>query len=78
MSSHNVPSVTLRTGALAPRICEQVEQQGLKIATSEVMLLQRAADAITYLSVHSFLTEGQRNAANKKLAKQLARAVTRE
>lgn len=62
-------------GALAPRLSEQLNKQGLTATFVLLDSIQRDADAISRLSVRGVLTESSARAAHRKLVKRLVGMV---
>ena len=62
----------LSFGAMSPPIEQQLQEQGLTLGISAPKY-ERAADAIVFLRIHSYLTESAVNSARKKLIKEIAK-----
>ncbi len=70
--SDYVPMLSLRFGALAPKIREQLKEQKFPVTASVAKAYQDVADAITILAVHGYIPERVRDKARQKLVKTIA------
>lgn len=68
---------SLELGPSAPAIRVQLRQQGLSASADDCTLWQRVREATTLLSVHGYLSHGQRNTLLTKLSADVAKG-TRE
>lgn len=64
----------LSFGAISPPIEQQLQEQGLTLGVSAPKF-ERAADAIVFLRIHSYLTQSAVDSARKKLVKEIAKEV---
>jgi len=60
-------------GAISPRLVDQL--QGRKIPDSEIVKIQRVADAVTLLRIQGIITESATHSARKKITKRIAKAI---
>lgn len=67
--------VALHFGALVPSIREQLKANGQRLRPDVARSFQRGADAIIYLSVHGYLTDGEKRRARLRLVNAIARHV---
>ena len=65
----------LRFGAMSPPISEQLEAQNIKFDPEACVLWERASDAITFLAVHGYLTDRERQKANNRLFNRINKAL---
>lgn len=70
--------ITIRFGATAPSITEQVRDQGFMIERQEGARLNACKDAVTQLYLCSALTDGEKNKVTGRLFKQIMLAVKPE
>lgn len=68
-------TLELYFGALVPSINEQLVEQGITNLGTDVIDFQRAADAITYLVVHSYITDSEKQKSHRRLFKKIVAAV---
>lgn len=54
-------------GAMCPSIEKQLKEQGLSTEPKDREIVQSCADAIVLLSVHSILSDGERDKARKRM-----------
>lgn len=64
----------LSFGAMSPPIEQQLQEQGLTLGMSAPKF-ERAADAIIFLFIHTYLTPSAADSARKKLMKEIAKEV---
>lgn len=69
--------IDLRFGAMAPRISEQLNDQGFTAAAVTMAEWQRSAEAASLLSVYRLLTNAERQAVYGRLAKEIRRIAYR-
>ncbi len=67
----------LSLGALAPLICEQLREQGLRMDLEPLarQCLQQDADELSRLRVRGILTESESDRARRRLMKEIAKHV---
>jgi hypothetical protein len=70
-------SLHLMTGAMADPIAEQVAKQGLCINGGDggAVKFQRAADAITYLSINGYIAQKAAHTARQRLLRNVMDAI---
>lgn len=68
-------SMSLSFGALAPRISEQLEAQGLEFKTTEVVQLQRDLDAVTRLRVRGLLPDSLCEMVHRRIFRKVWEVV---
>lgn len=61
---------SLRLGAM----CDPIHKQ-LDMTEEQCKIEQRAADSVVYLTVHGFLTDGERDKANRRIVKSLEKKM---
>lgn len=66
--------LSLRFGAVAPSIGEQIEAHGLPLP-SGLRALESDADAINRLRFHNVLTDGEVRRARERLMKRVTAAI---
>jgi len=71
MSGLQTRKVGIKFGALAAPIAEQLEQQGSRLRSPDVTLVQDWADAIARLSIAGILTEAETHRARGRIMKRL-------
>jgi hypothetical protein len=66
---------SIRFGELAPRIDEQLQDQGLRLDMDpyDRAILQRNCDSITQLVAHKLLTDREADAARKRIMQIIRR-----
>ena len=66
--------ISIRLGALAPKISEQLDSIGISNYDKEYLdVFQKDADAISRLSIRGFISESVGITARKRLMKKLAK-----
>jgi hypothetical protein len=70
-------NMNIEFGALAPRISEQLEQQGLVIDALTVAQLQRFADDTQRLHQGHLITDRERSIIEQRLAKAIGKQARR-
>lgn len=68
---------TLYFGALSGSIREQLANQNIELTAKDERRLQRAADGITFLSVHRLLSESESRKARQRIVNQVSRLAFR-
>lgn len=61
-------------GALADDIEDQLRPQGLTLG-SRASMIHRAAENISFLAIHQFLTDSEKDRSRKRLMKEIKAAV---
>lgn len=70
--------IKLSFGAVTDRLSEQLDKQGFKYKTQDIVELQLSADAIVRLYIHGIVTGAQFDKLNEKIAKKVGQHVARE
>ena len=65
--------VAITFGGMAPRISEQLEGQGCKAKTEDMVAWQRDAEAITRLCVRGLISDAAATSARRKLLQAIVR-----
>lgn len=68
-------SISLQFGAMCDPIKKQLAVQGLEGDAKDVTRWQKCADAITLLSIHSYLSDSEKDRARKRLGMSIGRSV---
>lgn len=69
----NANTLQLRFSALSPKLKQQL--RGFGLLPKVIASLQRKADAITLLHLHSLITDSETHRARRKLFKHARRSV---
>lgn len=64
--------ITIEFGAISDPIEKQLQEKGFTLGMSAPKF-ERAADSITFLRIHGFLTDSASHSARKKLMKEIAK-----
>jgi len=60
-------------GAISPRLVDQLK--GRKIPDSEIVKIQKLADAVTLLRVQGIITDSATHGARKKIMRRITKAI---
>lgn len=66
---------SIEFGALAPKISEQIVQQGLTIPENRGKAFDDIAHAIVLLHLHGIIPDGVRDSARQKVMKQISKEI---
>lgn len=64
--------IAITFGAMAPRISEQLEQQGCKAKTDDMVAWQRDAEAIARLCVRGLISDAAATSSRRRLLQAIA------
>lgn len=68
-------SIRFSMGALADDVKTQVENQGLSIDAESARFLDELLHRVTYLRIHSVITDGEAHKAYKRVVKLIGKAI---